>query len=245
MAHSNAFTLPVISLVIITILNDGCMITISHDHVEAEPRPQTWSMMEMTVIASVIGFVACFSSLILVAFGMHANAHYPGDFFGIIFGAEGRSYITWHELRTLIYLKVSISDFLTLFSARTRTWFFQRKIGGLLGGAACVAMGTSTVLSLFWDSIFNGLGPSAHMQGLRFSKSSCVAVWIYCILWFFVQDASKVYAYFKWDQWTLHEPKGHSLGASTPVATSDSKPVKGGERPDPLPLTIIEYFRYS
>jgi hypothetical protein len=46
---------------------------------------------------------------------------------------------------------VSISDFLTLFSARTRTWFFQRPIGRLLGGAAVIAMGTSTMLSLFWD----------------------------------------------------------------------------------------------
>ena len=240
MAHSNAFTLPVISLVIITILNDGCMITISHDYVEAEPRPQKWSLMEMSVIASVIGFVACFSSLILVAFGMHANALHPGDFFGIIFGAQGRSYITWHELRTLLYLKVSISDFLTLFSARTRIWFFQRKIGGLLGGAACVAMGTSTILALYWDSIFDGLGPSAHMQGLRFSNSSCVAVWIYCILWFFVQDACKIYTYFKWDQYMIDEPSSHIQSASTPVATSDSKPGKGGERSDPLPMTIID-----
>jgi H+-transporting ATPase len=191
-------------------------------------------MMEMTVIASVIGFVACFSSLILVAFGMHANAFHPGDFFGIIFGAEGRAYITWNELRTLIYLKVSISDFLTLFSARTRTWFFQRRIGTLLGGAACIAMGTSTILSLFWDSIFNALGPSAHMQGLRFSQNSCVAVWIYCILWFLIQDASKVYTYYKWDEWT--GTNSQLVDASSPVATS----AKTGDRSDPLPMTIID-----
>jgi H+-transporting ATPase len=231
MAHANAFTLPVISLVIITILNDGCMITISHDHVEAEPRPQSWSLMEMSWIASIIGFVACFSSLILVAFGMHANAQYSGDFFGIIFGAEGRSYITWHELRTLIYLKVSISDFLTLFSARTRTWFFQRKIGALLGGAACIAMGTSTILSLYWDKIFDGLGPSAHMAGLRFSNSSCVAVWIYCILWFFVQDACKVAAYSYWDSKVAYVPTTHTVDSTTPQKV---------DKADPLPMTIID-----
>ena len=33
MVHQAAFVLPVISLVIITILNDGTMITISHDKV--------------------------------------------------------------------------------------------------------------------------------------------------------------------------------------------------------------------
>ena len=81
------------------------------------------------------------------------------------------------------YLKVSISDFLTLFAARTRSWFFQRRLGWLLGGAACIAMATSTLLSLFWDKIFSGLGPSAYMQGLRFSNGSCLTVWIYCIVW--------------------------------------------------------------
>jgi hypothetical protein len=40
MVHQAAFVLPVISLVIITILNDGTMITISHDKVIPEKRPQ-------------------------------------------------------------------------------------------------------------------------------------------------------------------------------------------------------------
>ena len=219
MSHAGAFTLPVISLVIITILNDGCMITISHDIVVAEKRPQVWSMLEMTFIAFVLGWIACISSLILVAYAMHANQQYAGDFFGNIFGAQGRNYITWYELRTIIYLKVSISDFLTLFAARTRTWFFMRRLGRLLGGAACVAMGASTLLSLFWDSIFGGLGPSGYMQGLRWSKGSCVSVWIYCIVWFLFQDACKVYSYKLWDHLTgAHDGIQHKVAENEPVA---------------------------
>ncbi len=45
--QSSAFTLPVISLVIITILNDGTMITISHDKVYPEKKPQKWAMFEV------------------------------------------------------------------------------------------------------------------------------------------------------------------------------------------------------
>ena len=48
------------------------------------------------------------------------------------------------------YLKISLSDFLTLFSARTSSFFWQRGLGRALGIAACVAMGTSTIFSLFW-----------------------------------------------------------------------------------------------
>ncbi len=122
--HAASFTLPVIALVIITILNDGCMITISHDRVIPEKKPQTWDMQEMVFIALVLGFVACVSSLLLLAFCMHANITHPGNALGLMFGQHGKDYITWHDLRTILYLKVSISDFLTLFSARTRGWFF-------------------------------------------------------------------------------------------------------------------------
>lgn len=48
------------------------------------------------------------------------------------------------------YLKISLSDFLTLFSARTSSFFWQRGLGRALGIAACVAMGTSTIFSLVW-----------------------------------------------------------------------------------------------
>ena len=154
---------------------------------------------------------------------MHANARWAGDFFGVILGASGRIYVTWYELRTMLYLKVSISDFLTLFSARTRTWFFQRGIGKLLGGAAVVAMTASTLLSLVWDKIFGGLGPSAFMQGLRFSNGSCLTVWIYCIVWFFFQDACKVYAYTFWDKYTgAHDGIQHVVAANE-AAGVDSK----------------------
>jgi len=73
LAHANEFSLPVISLVIITILNDGCMITISHDQVLPEKKPQRWAMAEMTVVAIVLGLVACLSSLGLLVLCMNAN----------------------------------------------------------------------------------------------------------------------------------------------------------------------------
>ena len=38
LAHAPSFTLPIIALVIITILNDGCMITIAYDHVVSVAR---------------------------------------------------------------------------------------------------------------------------------------------------------------------------------------------------------------
>jgi H+-transporting ATPase len=192
--HSNAFTLPVISMVLITILNDGCMITTATDYVEPDLFPQQWHLGEVTLVALVLGVVACVSSLILVAFAMHANFYHQGDFMGNVFGSSGRNYLIWFEVRTIVYLKVSISDFLTLFSARTKGPFWERALSRPLAIAAALALAASTLFALFWGDIFSNLD-GAYMSSLRFSRGAVAATWLYCILWWFVQDAAKVLTY--------------------------------------------------
>jgi H+-transporting ATPase len=136
--------------VIITILNDGTMITIAHDKVIPEKRPQKWAMFEVrpralavhvtdsatckpnpqvTIVSAVLGLVACLSSMILLVLVLRVNYTNPGGFVGAALGSAGRDYILWQEAQTMIYLKISISDFLTLFAARTRVWFFERRPG--------------------------------------------------------------------------------------------------------------------
>ena len=214
-AHGPAFTLPVISLVFITILNDGCMITISQDYVVPDKKPQTWRIFEASVIACVIGLVATLSSLILVVGCLHNNIGHANE--GIRFMASsGRAYLTWFEVRSIIYLKVSVSDFLTLFSARTKGWFWERRLSILLGGAACVALLISTLFALYWDIMcFESeseklaspkgqapkLGASAYMSGLRNSEGAVFCVWIYCVLWWLIQDVCKVGAYRVLERW--------------------------------------------
>ncbi len=188
-----SFTLPVISLVIITILNDGTMITISHDKVIPEKRPQRWAMFEVTVVSCVLGAVACISSMVMLVLILHANITNPGGFIGATMGSDGRNWVRWYEARTMMYLKISISDFLTLFSARTRVWFWERRPGYALAVACIVATSCSTLLSLFWDDVVKT--EDAFMLGLRHSNYACLATWIYCILWFFLQDISKVLTY--------------------------------------------------
>ena len=53
-SHNVAFTLPVLSLVVITILNDGTIITIAYDKVIPENRPQKWDMVEVRLTHSTV-----------------------------------------------------------------------------------------------------------------------------------------------------------------------------------------------
>jgi hypothetical protein len=66
------------------------MITISHDQVLPEKKPQRWAMAEMTVVAIVLGLVACLSSLGLLVLCMNANVLHPGQAFGILYGSSQR-----------------------------------------------------------------------------------------------------------------------------------------------------------
>ncbi len=150
------------------------------------------------MVAMALGLVACLSSLILVAYCMRASASNPGDFLGLVFGSSGRNYITWYEVRCIIYLKVSVSDFLTLFSARTRGFFWERAMGKYLALAAFLALSASTLLALFWSDIFAGL-EGAFMAGLRNSRGAVLATWFYCILWWLAQDLCKVGVYWAMD----------------------------------------------
>jgi H+-transporting ATPase len=104
---------------------------------------------------------------------------------------------------TAIYLKVSISDFLTLFSARTQTKpFFAYGPSAVLLVGACGSLALSSIVASFWpesspDEIRTvGLVRLSEGQPAMASQRLMpVYVWMYCIGWWFVQDWIKVLSY--------------------------------------------------
>ena len=57
--------------------------------------------------------------------------------------------LSYGEVTTAMYLKISISDFLTLFSARTHDGFFWSSTPSyILMGAACFSLLISTLLGI-------------------------------------------------------------------------------------------------
>jgi len=74
----------------------------------------------------------------------------------------------------MMYLKISLSDFLTVFAARTRKPFFSRRPGNLLMLAACFAMGVSTLFSLYWPTFLPELQPLQGREAAVVSHSYCV-----------------------------------------------------------------------
>jgi H+-transporting ATPase len=183
------FHMPVLMLMLITLLNDGTLIAIGYDNAIPSQEPEVWNMRALFTVASVLAGIALLSSLLLL--WLLLDSWTPGS----VFQRLGLGGISYGQVTTAIYLKVSISDFLTLLSARTgHDWFWQSMPAPILGAAAIVALSTSTFCAVIWpasypDKVFTlGLGK-------RQPYSLVHLIWLYCICWWLVQDAAKVATY--------------------------------------------------
>jgi len=182
------FQMPVLLLMLITLLNDGTLISIGYDNVKASPYPEKWTLPVLFIVSLVLGVVACGSSLLLL-WGCLDSWNPHGWFAAFGIGGVGYRHIV-----LIIYLKVSISDFLTLFSARCEGPFWETRPAPILMGAGCVALSLSTALAIGWPyGVLDGIvveGLGRHPNQYLFFW-----VWFYCILCWFVQDLFKYIAW--------------------------------------------------
>jgi len=171
--------MPVIALIIITLLNDGTIISIAYDNVQPNADPDMWNLSSIFFMSFVLGMIVCGSSLLLLDAAMSADKSRN------LFGAFDID-LDFGQIMSAMYLKVSISDFLTLLSARTHGLFLGHLPGKLLSCAFLVAVGISTIFACTWP--FGG-GMSA------IPSKAAGLIWAYCIAWFFVQDIAKTLLY--------------------------------------------------
>mmetsp|Transcript_3788 Transcript_3788/g.11224 ORF Transcript_3788/g.11224 Transcript_3788/m.11224 type:complete len:1060 (+) Transcript_3788:133-3312(+) len=203
-AAKYAFALPVLGIVVITILNDGCMLTIARDHVVPAATPQSWNLPELRVVAASMALTPLASSLFMLWLGLTcADGLYPK--WAVLFGRkvpsefqnddDSRYYLKYEELLMLMYLKISISDFLTLFSARTRGPFYERAPAVPLFCAFVVATGTASLISTL------GSLDDDRFPMYAISREACAFVWGFNLVFFVIQDVIKVGCYGVFDRY--------------------------------------------
>mmetsp|Transcript_21913 Transcript_21913/g.60832 ORF Transcript_21913/g.60832 Transcript_21913/m.60832 type:complete len:1381 (-) Transcript_21913:229-4371(-) len=181
------FSLPVGMLILITVLNDWMIITIAYDRVQPSRQPEKWRMPELFAAAICLGAVACGSSLLLLYLALGTAV--PDSFFVSYLGLQPLDY---GEIVALLFLKISVSNFLTVFSARHTGWLWSSKPHWLLASSAVLSAALSVLLASFWPS---SLDPP--VQGLATGGG---VLWIpvslaYSVLFWLVQDALKVAVY--------------------------------------------------
>jgi len=184
------FSLPVLMLMIITLLNDGTLCCIGYDNAVAHQLPEKWNLPVMFIISITMGFVACFSSLLLLFFCLDSWNE------SSLFQTIGGGGLMYGQVINVMFLKVAVSDFLTLVSARTQeSFFWSSNPSTVLWVGACIALLASTILSLLWPP---GSLDGTPVYGLAWQSRNLIAlwVWIYCIVAFLVQDFLKVLVFF-------------------------------------------------
>jgi H+-transporting ATPase len=185
------FSLPVIFLMIITLINDGTLISIGYDFAVPSKYPERWALRILFIVSIALGVIACSSSLLLLYLCLTS---WDKDGLFQTWGLPGLKY---GQIVNCIFLKVAVSDILTLFSARTAHLFaWQRKPHPVLIGCALIALSLSTTLSLAWpegklDNVpVCGLGYTD--QGGHHHPKIALWVWVYCFIVFLIQDCVKV-----------------------------------------------------
>ncbi|KAL6008424.1 ATPase 11, plasma membrane-type [Asimina triloba] len=151
------FDFPPFMVLVIAVLNDGTIMTISKDRVKPSPSPDSWKLSEIFATGVVIG---TYLAVMTVVFFWLA---YETDFFHDHFRVDSlkeKSHWSHEEqkrnqakLASAVYLQVSTISQALIFVTRSRSWSFVERPGILLVTAFIIAQLVATVISAIvtWD----------------------------------------------------------------------------------------------
>ena len=95
------FRMPVLMLMLITLLNDGTLISIGYDNVKPSKYPNVWNLPVVFTVASALALVALLSSILLLALCLDS---WSTD---SVFHQWGLGGLSYGQITTVIYLKVT------------------------------------------------------------------------------------------------------------------------------------------
>ncbi|KAL3528527.1 hypothetical protein ACH5RR_007849 [Cinchona calisaya] len=184
------YDFPPFMVLIIAILNDGTIMTISQDRVRPSPIPDSWKLNEIFTTGVVIG---TYLALITVLFYW---AVIRTNFFETHFHVKSISGNT-EEVSSAIYLQVSIISQALIFVTRSQSWSFLERPGTLLMCAFVVAQLVATLISVYAHISF------ASISGIGWGWAG--VIWLYSFVFYFPLDVIKFVVRYalSGDAWNL------------------------------------------
>jgi len=181
----DTFILPVISLVIITILNDGTILTIAYDKVVVSRNPEKWNLIKLFILSIILGAINTIASIVLLIQALeHLDINDKGN---PMLDAFNVPQLKYKQITAMIYMEISIANFMNVFVARTQSFFFSRRPGTQILIAGIVANVATTFFAVYW---FFGSSHGAPAGGIPWKLAGFVWFWVICF--FIVDDCVKV-----------------------------------------------------
>jgi H+-transporting ATPase len=158
---------PVTSLMIVllALLNDAPIMTIAYDNVKYSNLPEKWDMRTLMSMSTLLGVIGVISSFGILYIGLHVFQ------------------LSHEVLQSFIYLKLSVAGHLTLFVARTKSYFWSVKPAKPLFLAVISTQIIATLIT-----VYGFLLPAMGWKLALF-------VWGYALVAFVITDFLKVQAY--------------------------------------------------
>nr|XP_017231519.1 PREDICTED: plasma membrane ATPase-like isoform X2 [Daucus carota subsp. sativus] len=149
-------------VLIIALLNDGTIMTISKDRVKPSPMPDSWKLNEIFASGIVLGG---YLALMTDKFGVRSLRDSPA------------------EMMSALYLQVSIVSQALIFVTRSRSWSYAERPGLFLVGAFVVAQLIATLLAVYMSWSF------AKIQGCGWGWAG--VIWLYSLVTYIPLDFLK------------------------------------------------------
>ncbi|CAK7354212.1 unnamed protein product [Dovyalis caffra] len=163
-------------VLIIAILNDGTIMTISKDRVKPSPQPDSWKLKEIFSTGIVLGGYLALMTVLF--FWLMKDT----DFFPDKFGVRQLRY-SKEEMMAALYLQVSIVSQALIFVTRSRSWSFVERPGLLLLGAFLAAQLVATLIAVYANWGF------ANIKGCGWGWAG--VIWLFSVVTYVPLDFLK------------------------------------------------------
>lgn len=160
------YPITAVMIILLALLNDLPILTIAKDNTWLDPKPVKWNMKRVLTLSSVLGGIGVIET------------------FGLLYIAREEMGLGLSVIQSIIFLKLVVAGHLTLLVARTKKPFFTKPYpAGLLLTAILITQVLAAMIVGF--GIFVTKIPWSYVG----------YVWIYCLIWFVVEDVAKHWVY--------------------------------------------------
>ncbi|KAF5378809.1 hypothetical protein D9615_006998 [Tricholomella constricta] len=177
LAFAYKFDFPPFMILIVALLNDGTIMTLSVDRVLPSMTPDSWDLAEIFAFAIAYGLYLTASTIALVCTILETT------FFQDKFGVSLETFPVQAndpQLHMVIYLQVAIISQALIFVTRSHSFFFMERPSVALFVAFCVAQLIASIIAAYGNWGFTDIRAiSGGWIGI---------VWVWNIVWFIPLD---------------------------------------------------------
>jgi len=156
LAFAYKFNFPPFMVLVIALLNDGTIMTLSVDRVLPSMTPDSWDLAEIFAFAVAYGLYLTLSTIVLVVVILETS--FFQDTFGVDLEREpGVPLANDRMLHMITYLQVAIISQALIFVTRSHGFFFMERPSVALVVAFCIAQLVSSIIAAYGNWGFTNI----------------------------------------------------------------------------------------